>query len=318
MLLLKTKRREQVPALRYEIDFSAKNAEAIAFPFLFDKSLRVAAASAEVFGCLAASEAFDDCLRAVGVQDGLDVLLKDIAEVDDALAVKTTGHHRAVRKDPELILEPVAEELVALDLGVLVWPLKTVSPLEEDAVADPYPASALYPVTGDMFPQMREGDLVSVAVVSLIPKAEDHDGACLGGFLCYVRKVTHVARVRLVAPLLKAVQGNIDLVHARREDLLSAAGKERAVGGENGLVPALARHPNEFGEPGMRQWLAHEVVVDVRGLIGQLSEDMRKLLLGHAPRRAAVPVTKGAIHVASVCDLDIGFVVHDGSFHGRK
>jgi len=33
MLLLKTKRREQAPALRYEIDFSAKVAEAKATPF---------------------------------------------------------------------------------------------------------------------------------------------------------------------------------------------------------------------------------------------------------------------------------------------
>ena len=35
MLLLKTKRREQAPALRFEIDFAAKNAEAKGSFFIY-------------------------------------------------------------------------------------------------------------------------------------------------------------------------------------------------------------------------------------------------------------------------------------------
>ena len=41
MLLVKTKRREQAPALRYEIDFSAKVAETIMWSFSFFNEARL-------------------------------------------------------------------------------------------------------------------------------------------------------------------------------------------------------------------------------------------------------------------------------------
>ena len=41
MLLVKTKRREQAPALRYEIDFSAKVAETMLHPFYVYHSQRL-------------------------------------------------------------------------------------------------------------------------------------------------------------------------------------------------------------------------------------------------------------------------------------
>ena len=244
----------------------------------------------------------------------MDVLSKDVAKVDDTVAIETTGHHRAVREDAELILEPVAEEPVALDLCLLVGPLKALSPLEIDAVADSGSSVAFLPVAGDLILQMGDGGLISVVVKALVPKAEHHDRANIGSLFGEVCEVADVSLVRVVPAFLKTVQGNVHLVHAGGQELLAASGEEGSVGGDDGLVPPLARHANEFGEAWVRQRLPHEVVVKILCLIGQLLENVCKLLCAHAPRRATVPVAKGAIHVAPVRDLDIGFVVHDGSF----
>ncbi len=285
------------------------------FLFLFDESLRIPAAVAEVLGCLSASEAFDDCLRSVGAEDGMDVLLENIAEVDHALAVKTAGNHRAVDENAELILEPIAEEFAPLDLCVPVGPLKSLSPLKIDAVADSGSAVAFLPLPGDAILQVGDCYLIAVVVKAKVPKTEDHDGADVGCPLGKVCKAANVLRVRVISALLKAVEGDVDLVHADREKLLGAALEKRAVGGDDRLISPLARHANEFGEQRVCQRLPHEVVVKILGLIGQLSENMSKFLLGHATMRAAMAVTEGATHVASVRDLDIRLVVHDCSFH---
>ena len=127
-----------------------------AFFLFFYESLRITASAAEILGCLATLEAVYDCLRSVRVQDGFDVLLKDVAEIDHALTVKAAGNHCAVGEDAELILETIAEEPVSLDLCVLVGPLKALSPLEKDAVADSDAASALHPVARDAFSQVSK------------------------------------------------------------------------------------------------------------------------------------------------------------------
>ena len=249
------------------------------------------------------------------MQDGVDVLSKDVAKVDDTVAIEATGHHRAVGEDAELILEPVAEEPVALDFCLFVGPLKALSPLKIDAVADSGSSVAFLPVTGDLSLQMGDGGLISVVVKALVPKAEHHDHrANIGSLFGEVCEVADVSLMRVVTALLKAMQGNVHLVHAGGQEFLAASREECAVGGDDGLVPPLACHANEFGEAWVRQRLTQEVVVKILCLIGQLLENVCKLLCAHAPRRATVPVTTGAIHVAPVCDLDVNLVVHDGSF----
>ena len=51
--------------------------------------------------------------------------------------------------------------------------------------------------------------------------------------------------------------------------------------------------------------LAHEVVVNIFGLFPQLIEHVQKFRLGHTPRRARMPVAKGAIHITDICDFNI-------------
>ena len=96
-----------------------------------DKSLGIAASFAKLLGCFPAFKSVDDINGTVGIKYLFDILIEDIAEVDDTVAVKTAGNDGSVRKDPELVFKTVAEKFIVLNFCIKVGPFKALAPFEK-------------------------------------------------------------------------------------------------------------------------------------------------------------------------------------------
>ena len=116
-----------------------------------------------------------------------------------------------------------------------------------------------------------------------------------------------------VLPVLKAVDGDVDLVHACIDQLLPTAGQEGTVGGDGGLEALLLGQTNECGQVGVGQGLTHDVVVEVLGHTQQAVGDGVELGQTHAPRGAGRPGAEGAAPIADIGDLDVGAGIHGAS-----
>ena len=79
----------------------------------------------------------------------MQVLLENIAEVNNAVAIQATGNHSAVHKNTKLILQAVTMERISLNIGIAVGPFKAFSHFNEDFIPDADAPGVVDPVTGD-------------------------------------------------------------------------------------------------------------------------------------------------------------------------
>ena len=98
------------------------------------------------------------------------------------------------------------------------------------------------------------------------------------------------------------------------EQLFLATVQKRSVGCNDRAIAALACHMKKFGQQGVRQRLAHEVIVKILGIARQSIEHEGKFRAAHLSWCSMVSVTKGAALIAQIGDFYVCLTVHGVSF----
>ena len=272
-----------------------------------------AAAAAQILGDLAVAEAPDHIPGPLTVQNLRQLLPEHVAQGDDAVAVQTAGHHRAVAEDAEVVLQAVAVNLFTLVRGILIRPGEAVAPLQKQAVPDPIAPGIFLPGLGKMQSQPLQHCVIFSVVAAIVPQSQRDENTGLAGFFGKKRHLVQVMQVLVQIAELKAVDRNVDLVQPGQQ-LVAQPGKQGAIGGQHGSEAGLPGHLDEARQQRMQQRLTHEMVVQVLGLSLQLMQDVGIFSLRQKPGWAAVAVAEGAVHIADVGDLHIDPGIHRRHF----
>ena len=106
---------------------------------------------------------------------------------------------------------------------------------------------------------------IAPAVMTLVPQPEYHQHAGPGGLIRKLHAAVQVGEIIRLAPLLKAVDGHVDLMYAGIKQLLPPPGQQRTVGGDNAFKAQLACPADKLRQQGVCQRLPHEVVIEISG-----------------------------------------------------
>ena len=160
-----------------------------------------------------------------------------------------------------MILQTVAEDLVSSVASLHIGPFKALAVFQMQFVADTRAPLAHMPLLGELLVHESDGINVSALVVALIPEAKNRQYAVFACVVGKIQTIPDITQIILERSALKAVNGDIDLINARFDDLTSASCKQGAVGRNGGTVAVFVRNADEIRQKRMCQRLSHDVKI---------------------------------------------------------
>ena len=82
------------------------------------------------------------------MKDIMNIVVEDIAQVDDTFAVQAAGDNGSVSKNTKLVFQAVAIKSGSLYVGLAVRPFKAFVQLNKHLISDPESPVILGPITG--------------------------------------------------------------------------------------------------------------------------------------------------------------------------
>ena len=285
----------------------------MAAPFVLSESSCVTTLAAEFFRGLSATETVTDGLDSGFCQNFFHILCKQVAQGNVTLVIQAAGDYRSVAQDTDLILQTVAEYLIAAVIGGKIRPVELVAVFQEDPIADGCTFFGFLPGLGKVVFHFPEDSGVLFVGTALIPQAVNHQFLALRGLAEgeAVLQIFFEGNSQVVG--LKGVEGDIDLVQGRgaQEHFLLLL-QQRAVGGEDYPESVFTGKNQKPLQIGVAQRLTHQMEVEKIGVRLQFRQQSREFFFRHNLGFALRSGTEAALQIADIGDFQINFVE---SFH---